>query len=511
MSTARRSALLVSVLGALCFAATASAETTKSYTLPEASIGIVVGKDGTIRMAEQITYSFSGSFSGGYREIPLRAGESITNVSVSSEGTRYVPGGCTELGCIDSPDTYGVAHLDGRDRIVWHSSAFNENKTFLVQYTLHGLAVAYSDVVDVNLQVWGSEWKVSLGRLTARITAPGKIVRGWGGPVYVRGDVTLKGNQANLRALSVPSKQFVGLRVLIPRRAFTSTASMKVVDGKGLAKIIAEQKNGAATLEKEHAGIEHAKHHLGRYLLYIVSIAILPALAVLALVFWFFGREYRTGYDREYEQEPPTDTAPALVPTLLRQGGEAGSLEFTATLFDLIRRGVYTSTPATTEKSVWGGMKKETVADLEISAGKTDVELTPWERAVADVVDGVLGGGTARLSEFRDKITANRTTMSTHFTSFKNTASGEVKRLGWLRSPGALPLGLGVLTFGGAGVILIGLGAKDWRAAYPRWSDVVLIALGIAAIVNAVIVGLGFTQRPLWRRRTKEANLESQR
>ena len=42
----------------------------------------------------------------------------------------------------------------------------------------------------------------------------------------------------------------------------------------------------------------------------------------MGAVFWFFGREPRTGYDREYEQEPPTDTAPALVPTLLRQGGE---------------------------------------------------------------------------------------------------------------------------------------------------------------------------------------------
>ena len=83
----------------------------------------------------------------------------------------------------------------------------------------------------------------------------------------------------------------------------------------------------------------------------------MPAFLVVGAVFWFYGRELKTGYDREYEQEPPTETEPALVPTLLRQGGEAGSFEFTATLFDLIRRGVFTSKPVTTERSTWGGLR----------------------------------------------------------------------------------------------------------------------------------------------------------
>ena len=73
----------------------------------------------------------------------------------------------------------------------------------------------------------------------------------------------------------------------------------------------------------------------------MLALGALPALAIAMFVFWRFGRELETGYDREYEQEPPTDTQAALVPTLLRQGGEAGSFEFTATLFDLIRRGHY--------------------------------------------------------------------------------------------------------------------------------------------------------------------------
>ena len=94
------------------------------------------------------------------------------------------------------------------------------------------------------------------------------------------------------------------------------------------------------------------------------------------------------------------------MPTLLRQGGEAGSYEFTATLFDLIRRGVYTSKPVTTETSVWGGLQKEQLSDLEISAGKPDGRCCRGSSTSADVVDSVLDGGTERLSNFRDKIRA---------------------------------------------------------------------------------------------------------
>ena len=90
-----------------------------------------------------------------------------------------------------------------------------------------------------------------------------------------------------------------------------------------------------------------------------------PRCGVLLAVWWFYGRERPTGYDREYEQEPPTDTRSGPGPAPARARREAGSFEFTATLFDLIRRKVYKATPTTTERSTWGGLHKEQLADLE--------------------------------------------------------------------------------------------------------------------------------------------------
>ena len=81
----------------------------------------------------------------------------------------------------------------GGYRIVWHFQALSEPRTFTVSYRLSNLAVAFDDVVDVDLNVWGDQWDQTLQQLTAELTLPGPASgpswRVWGHPVSVRGDV----------------------------------------------------------------------------------------------------------------------------------------------------------------------------------------------------------------------------------------------------------------------------------------------------------------------------------
>lgn len=373
--------------------------------------------DGSIGVSERLEVAFAGDFHFGYRDIPLRAGESLVNPLVVERGVAYARGNDTEL-APGTRGTFGVERRGNTVRIVWYFDAENQTRAFTISYMLRGLAVAYDDVVDVNLKVWGDQWAEPLDRLVAVETAPGKILRAWGKPVWVRGDVEPIGTRATLRAVAVPAHQFVELRTLIPRAAFSATTGMRLVRGKGFARIVREERADAERYQRDHDRIQALKDHPIRTGLVLLGLATIPALLVILLVFWFMGRERGTGYDREYEQEPPTDTEPALVPTLLRQGGEAGSYEFTATLFDLIRQGVYTAVPTTTERSIWGGLRHQTISDLEISAGD-DRELRAWERDVANVVDSVLDGGSERLSNFRENIEDERASMHPRFSSFK--------------------------------------------------------------------------------------------
>ena len=338
----------------------------------------------------------------------------------------------------------------------------------------------------MNLKVWGDQWGEPLSRLVGIETAPGKILRGWGKPVWVRGDVELVGTRATLRAIGVPAHQFVELRTLIARSAFTSTDGMRVERGDAFDRIVQEELADADRYARDHDRIDALKAHPIRTALVVLGLATIPALLIIAAVFWFMGRERRTGYDREYEQEPPTDTEPALVPTLLRQGGEAGSYEFTATLFDLVRRGVYKAVPTTTERPIWGGLRHETVSDLELSAGK-DGELRAWERDVANVVDGVLDGGSERLSRFRDQIEDERETMHGRFTAFKEHVADEAGRLSWFRSTGAIPLVVAVVLFALVGGLLVFFAVRHWRPVYPRYSDILLVGIGACMIANAAL------------------------
>ncbi len=178
----------------------------------------------------------------------------------------------------------------------------------------------------------------------------------------------------------------------------TSTAGAQVRQGNGLQKIVAEEVGSQRAYEHDRERIDDAKRHLGRTLLYLLLLGLGPAAALMALVWLVYGRERKTGYDREYEQEPPSDTEPALVPSLLRQEKTPGSNEFTATLFDLIRRGRYKAIPVTTERKVWGGLRHEDVADLQLTVGDATLALTDFEAPVAEVVDSVVAGEGERLS-----------------------------------------------------------------------------------------------------------------
>src|SRR4051794_2750360 len=100
--------LLAAALAALAITGTAGA---KSYSLPQAAISVQVAKDGSLLVDEHITYAFSGPFSGGYRDIRLRDGETIDRVRVTENGRTYQPGGCTELGCSDNAGTYGTTRV----------------------------------------------------------------------------------------------------------------------------------------------------------------------------------------------------------------------------------------------------------------------------------------------------------------------------------------------------------------------------------------------------------------
>jgi uncharacterized membrane protein len=247
------------------FAASAGAQEEKSFDLPSAYVVADVQPDGSVLVTEEITYDFSGSFEGGYREIPLKDGMSVEDVSVSEGGTEYAPGASAELGSSGATGTYGTANLGDSYRIVWHYRAWHEERTFTVRYRLEGLAVAYDDVVDLYWQVWGDEWQEPLDSLGATVVLPEEAREGelkvFGHPASVGGATSLgpdgisaSGVSPRLDAVDVPAGQFVEMRVVFPRELLSSTGGARVEPGDGLQKILDQEAAEAREARQERLG-----------------------------------------------------------------------------------------------------------------------------------------------------------------------------------------------------------------------------------------------------------------
>ena len=421
----RRALLAAFALAALALLVPALA---RAYYLQNADVAVQVAPTGALLVTERIT--IGGAFHGAYRDIPLRRGESIDRISVAEGDRRYTRGGSTKLGSIDRSDTFNYETNEKRVRIVWHFLAAGEPRTYTISYRFEGLTVAYDDVADVNLKVWGPSWSEPLPNLTAAVQLPRPVALGpsyrvYGHPAWVNGVVARTPRAATLRAVNVPSHQWVEMRVVFPRRA-------------------ADLDRGREGRPRERPGVDRARRKPTR--------GELPARPrsprrreepprTNAPLSCASSRSAQrspfcssSGSSTAASAAPATTAStsrsrrptrePALVPPLLRQSTDVGSQEFTATLFDLIRRGRYKSSPANTEKKIWGGLRHETVSDLLVTPGDESVPLADFEEPVAAVIDSVVDADGERLSEFREKIEKHRSSNATRFTSFKSKASG---------------------------------------------------------------------------------------
>ena len=190
-----------------------------------------IAPDGSLLVREDITFSYAGSFSGAYRDIPVRDGRDARPRAVS-EGGRALPARRQHR----ARELRPPGHLRRREerrpgaRSSGTTGDRTSSRTFTIAYRFRGLAVAYDDVVDVNLKVWGDRLARAVYDLRAEMVLPrpvaltGTRYRVWGAPAVGarRRRATRTGDVAARRSTS-PAGQFVEMRTVFPRRLLTST------------------------------------------------------------------------------------------------------------------------------------------------------------------------------------------------------------------------------------------------------------------------------------------------
>ncbi|HIH21580.1 MAG TPA: DUF2207 domain-containing protein, partial [Candidatus Diapherotrites archaeon] len=181
------------LLALAIFLLLASFASAKSFYFPNVSIDYKIAEDASVQAREELTFNFEGSFSFAYREIPLQGIERVENFKVFEK----TPKGLQELQPSISYSPF---------KATWYYQAFNEQKTFVLEYTLKNAVKEYDDSFELYWKLWGDYWDARVDNFNARIEFPKPLAEGskvWLHPA-LEGSWNLEGSLLEIQASGIP-------------------------------------------------------------------------------------------------------------------------------------------------------------------------------------------------------------------------------------------------------------------------------------------------------------------
>lgn len=332
-----------------------SADEDKSYSIDHAFIELTVGNNGLLHVDEIYDYTFDGSFNGVYRDIPLKSGESIDNITVRTEGA-YSDTKVSDDGNTKHLKIYLYADEAHTKKIS------NTEVNVYISYDMKNTVTLFNDVAGLQYKLWGENWDVGVDALTAIVHLPGnKDITYYLNPQDYNSTSSLTNNTISLTSNSIPSGEFYELLVLMPLSDFDDAVYAKHVNENGKDKIMHNL---------EESVNSRAFWNTSFIVLGLLSL-VSPLVAII--IYFKFGREPKVDYDGIYEREPPTNDPPAMVNALIDNSGDIGTPNmrgFEATILSLINRKVFElevrSDPNTDLKELFLKLNRDKTHDLAI-------------------------------------------------------------------------------------------------------------------------------------------------
>jgi uncharacterized membrane protein len=298
----------------------------RSYTIPIFDQDLFVQNDGSLHIIEIIHYSFSGTYNGIYRDIPITGNQTITNINVTSDGaySRYQ--------IIDQGTTQRVQVFLYSDAAMT-TPITDKNVNVTIQYDLSPAIKFYNDVAELQYKLVGENWQEEIGQVNANIHLNSSNgVQYWLNPPYYALNSVWDNNTLQVTGAAVPTGNFFEIRMAIPKSQFAANPTNGIIiNQNGLDQILKVQNNYQNSLNFKSN-------------LYIVlAIIMFLALFVPGIIYLIYGREPKIDYKAEYERDIPTDDPPAIVNAICGPGfnkkvGVPDMDGFKATIMDLINR-----------------------------------------------------------------------------------------------------------------------------------------------------------------------------
>ncbi len=361
-----------------------AADDDRSYTIDYAIVELTVGSNGLLHVDERYDYSFDGKFNGVYRDIPLKSGESISNIEIAADGAYPV---------LEESDDGGYKHL----KIYLYSDEAHTkgirdcDVSVYISYDMQNVVTLFNDVGGLQYKLWGEEWDVGVGSLTAIINLPGSQNNTYFlNPEEYTYSSDLDGDTITAETTYIPEGEMYEALVLMPLSDFDDATYAKHVN-----------QNGRDMIMKNLEDSINGRNFWNTTFLVLGLLSILSPIGA-AFTYFKYGREPKVMYDGIYERDLPTNDPPEVINAMIENKKDIGTPNmkgFEASIMNLIDKKVF---KIFTENNV-----ESDTNDLILTFNheKTD-ELSRSERIVFNTLSNFAVDNALNLSKLNGQLSS---------------------------------------------------------------------------------------------------------
>ena len=391
------------------------------------------------------------------------------------------------------PDTYAVQDNGDSVRVQLDFELRDIDAAFYVDYTALGAARRWNDIAELYWQFVGDQSDHPSDHVTITVHLPQGVtkdqVRAWThGPLW--GNVTIQPDGTVVSEISpLPAYTFVEPRILFPASALSEAAPQaapRLQAALAEEKALADQANRTRTWARVKV-----------VLWGILGVGVPLVALILVLILYFrYGREPKPQFQAQYLRDiPQPSLPPALVGFIWRMGSVTRE-DATATLLDLVNRGVIEIERVQTVDDGFFGSKDETSYRLTLQEDK----LGGLEKFEADLVDLVFDkmarSHSFVLSELKDTVKQHRSSVATEYKQWVTKVQREGESRGYLDKKAD------AMAFSGAAFGFVAAVASGAAAVFSQYWWFL-----IGLVVSILLVGLA---RSIKRRSQEAAELHAQ-
>ena len=472
----------------------------KSYSIADVTIDATVRPNGDVGVHETRTLAFSGSYHYVYWEYDEKGSNGVEVTGASgppdSSGTPspYTLSANAVAGVPGAPGTYGVEETAGGVRVQLNFALADTTATFAVDYTALGAAKRWQDTAELYWQFIGADTAVPSDHVRVTVHLPQGVtkreVRTWThGPLWGRDEIQPDGSIV-ITVSPLPAYTFVESHILFPASALPQA---KQRSSARLTTVLAQER---ALAEKANRARWVARVKVAFWVLVGVGIPLVSLILVIVL-YVRFGREPKPKFTAPYLRDIPEPSLPPALVGFIWRMGTVGREDATATLLDLVNRGIMDIERVEwQENHLLGGSSSETSYKLTLHEEKLG-DLLPYEHHLVNFLfTEIAGGWSFVIADLKDLAKAKRTEFAAGYKAFTDMVGDEGTSRGYLNAEADR------MAFTGAAFGFIAAVAAGVAGVFGRFYWALIgLPVGIALI---------FVSRSIKRRSDEAAELYAQ-